>query len=155
MARDASQLCKWTFGLKIESAWWVISISTVDSTIAGPSTETANQPVILDFILYLHLPSMKIPKSINCSARSPGGDNLRDLWDGTRGWGKGREYILYVRTDANTIQAVVAHHMIHQSISALMGYPFAQVRSSPLTHLRARRHLCSPNRGLNISRFGF
>jgi hypothetical protein len=52
----------------------------------------------------------------------PGGDDLRDLRNGTRDWGKGRVYILYAITDANTIQAVVVHHTIHQSISTPTGY---------------------------------
>jgi hypothetical protein len=76
----------------------------------------------------------------------PGGDDLRDLRDGTRDWGKGRVYILYAITDANTIQAVVVHHIIHQSISTLMGYSLARARSSPPTRLCTRRHPHSSNR---------
>jgi hypothetical protein len=75
----------------------------------------------------------------------PGGDDLRDLRDGTRDWGKGRVYILYAITDANTIQEVVVHHTIHQSISTPAGYSIAQVRSSPPTRLHTRCRLLGSN----------
>jgi hypothetical protein len=63
----------------------------------------------------------------------PGGDDLRDLRDGTRDWGKGRVYILYAITDANTIQAVVVHHTIHQSSprSSEIQPPDASMHVSP------------------------
>jgi hypothetical protein len=75
----------------------------------------------------------------------PGRDDLRDLQDGTQDWGKGRVYILYAITDANTIQAVVVHHTIHQSMSTLTGYSLASARSSPPTRLRTRCHLLGSN----------
>jgi hypothetical protein len=63
----------------------------------------------------------------------PGGDDLRDLQDETRDWGRGRVYILYAITDVNTIQTVVIHDTIHQSISTPTRYFLAQARSSPPT----------------------
>jgi hypothetical protein len=53
---------------------------------------------------------------VSCLDHGTGGDDLRD------DWGRGRVYILYAITDANTIQAVVVHHTIHQSISTPTGY---------------------------------
>jgi hypothetical protein len=53
----------------------------------------------------------------------PGREDLRDLRDGTRDWGKGRVYILYAITDAITIQAVVVYRTIHQSVSTPAPWP--------------------------------
>jgi hypothetical protein len=75
----------------------------------------------------------------------PGGDDLRDLRNGTRDWGRGRVYILYAITDANTIQAVVVHHTIHQSISTPTGVLPRSARSSPPTRLLARCRLLGSN----------
>jgi hypothetical protein len=88
---------------------------------------------------------MKIGGKLLGSDDGPGGDDLRDLRDGTRDWGKGRVYIPYAITDANTMQAVVVPHTIHQSISTPMGYSLTRARSSPLTRLCTRRRLLGSN----------
>jgi hypothetical protein len=51
----------------------------------------------------------------------PGKDNLRDLQDGMRDWGKGRVYILYAITDASTIQAGRMEEVGHRPRSFFAG----------------------------------